>query len=142
MEYWIWLLLALLAFVLELATPSALISIWFSVGALFAALSAYVYPNFTFELTVFMGVSALSFAYFRPIFSKVFKINKQATNADRLIGYEGRLSEEVTPEKWGALNVSGIRYSVISEDNKTLKKDTWVKVVALAGAKLVVKEKS
>lgn len=142
MEYWIWLILALVAFILELLTPSALLSIWFSVGALFAALSAYVYPNFAFELTVFMGVSALSFAYFRPLFSRWFKVNKQATNADRLIGYEGRLSEEVTPEKWGALVISGIRYSVISEENKTLKQEAWVKVVALAGAKLVVQEKS
>lgn len=136
----VWLILALVALVIEFLTPSALLSVWFTVGALAAALVAQLSPLVWVQITSFIVVSLLSFISLRPLFMKLFNTLPIGTNVDRLIGYKGRLSEAIEPEKWGALIVSGLRYSVTCSKPQTLPIDSWVKVVAIEGAKLIVEK--
>lgn len=140
MNSYIWLLIAFVAFAAEVATPSALISVWFSIGALFGALMSFLGFNLSVQVLSFIIMSGLTFAFLRPLLMKVFKVTQSPTNADRLIGYKGRLSEAISEEKWGALFIHGLRYSVSSIDSKGIEKDQWVRVVALKGARLVVEE--
>jgi membrane protein implicated in regulation of membrane protease activity len=64
------------------------------------------------------------------------------TNADRFIGVQTKIVEEVFSDKWGAVTLEGIRWSVREVKHVVLEKDTLVEVVALEGAKLVVKQVS
>lgn len=140
MTMFIWLIIALIAFIVEMATPSALVSIWFAVGAVVAALFSNVIQNDVIEIFIFVVVSGLSFIAFRPLIMKMVKVKAENTNADRLIGYKGRLSEAITKEKWGALEISGLRYSISSQNNEIIDVNQWVKVVGLKGARLIVEK--
>ncbi len=140
MNVYIWLVIAIIAIVAELATPSALVSIWFAVGAVVTALISNVIRHDVLEILIFVIISAISFVTFRPMVMKYVKIKVENTNADRLIGYQGRLSEAISKEKWGALEISGIRYSVSSKNQEPIDQNQWVKVVALKGARLIVEK--
>lgn len=138
MSPFIWLAVALVALVIEFLTPSALLSVWFSVGAMVTAGIALFSDSVALQLVIFTIVSLISFLGLRPLFMRLFNTLPIGTNVDRLIGYRGRLSESITPEKWGALIVSGLRYSVTCSKPQTILADAWVKVVAIEGAKLIV----
>lgn len=140
MESWIWLIVALVLLGIEVATPASLISIWFTVGALFAYVAALLNLGVTVEISVFIIMSVLSFVGLRPFVLKYFYHKPTRTNADRFIGVQTRIVEEVLSDKWGAITLEGIRWSVRDVKHGVLEKGTLVEVVALEGAKLVVKQ--
>lgn len=140
MESWVWLIVALAMFALEAATPASLISIWFSIGALFAYVAALLNLGILVEITVFIIMSLVSFVLVRPFVLKYLTHKPIRTNADRFIGVQTKLIEEVLSDKWGAVQLEGIRWSVREVKHGNLPVDTLVEVVALEGAKLVVKQ--
>ena len=71
---------------------------------------------------------------------KYFNHKPTRTNADRFIGVQTRIVEDVLSDKWGAITLEGIRWSVREVKHGVLEKGTLVEVVALEGAKLVVKQ--
>lgn len=140
METWIWLIVALATLVFEFVTMGNLVSIWFSVGALAAYLVSFLNPGIVVEIVVFLGVSLLAFASLRPFALKYLTPKPTRTNADRLIGMRTKLVEEIYPDKWGAVTLEGIRWSCLDENRQGIPKDSLVEVVALEGAKLVVRQ--
>ena len=66
----VWVGLALLALLVEAGT-SQLISIWFSLGALGAAVSCIFTDNIVIQLFVFIIVTTLSLVLTRPLVKKV-----------------------------------------------------------------------
>ncbi len=142
MESWIWLIVALGTLALEVATPASLISIWFSIGALFAYVAALLNLGILVEIGVFIVMSIISFILVRPFVLKFITHKPFKTNADRFIGVQTKIVEEVYSDKWGAVTLEGIRWSVREVKNGVLTKGTLVEVVALEGAKLVVKQVS
>ena len=140
MESWIWLIVALVTLALEVATPAALISIWFSIGALFAYVAALLNLGLLVEILVFIIMSVVSFLGVRPFVLKYLTHKPVGTNADRFIGVQTRIVDEVLSDKWGSITLEGIRWSVREVKHGVLEKGTLVEVVALEGAKLVVKQ--
>ena len=140
MESWIWLIVALVTLALEVATPAALISIWFSIGALFAYVAALLNLGLLVEILVFIIMSVVSFLGVRPFVLKYLTHKPVGTNADRFIGVQTRIVDEVLSDKWGSITLEGIRWSVREVKYGVLEKGTLVEVVALEGAKLVVKQ--
>lgn len=140
MESWVWLIIALITLIIEVATPSALISIWFSIGALFAYVASILNLGLPLEIVVFITMSVLSFFGVRPFVVRFLKYKPIRTNADRYIGMQTRIVEDVYSDKWGAVSLEGIRWSVRDVNHGVLSKGTLIEVVALEGAKLVVKQ--
>lgn len=142
MESWMWLIIALATLALEVATPASLVSIWFSVGALFAFFAALLNLGIAVEIAVFIIMSIVSFVLLRPFVLKYISHKPIRTNADRFIGVQTKIVEDVYSDKWGAVILDGIRWSVRDVKHGDIAKDTLVEVVALEGAKLVVKQVS
>lgn len=140
MESWFWLIVALVTLTIEVATPAALISIWFTIGALFAYGASILNLGLALEIIVFIAMSVLSFFGVRPFVLKFLKHKPIRTNADRYIGIQTRIIEDVYSDKWGAVTLEGIRWSVRDVNRGMLTKGTLIEVVALEGAKLVVKQ--
>ena len=140
MESWIWLIVALFALAIEVATPAALISIWFAIGAVFAYGASLLDLGLTVEILVFIIMSIVSFVGVRPFVLKFFTHKTVRTNADRYIGKQTKIVEDVLSDKWGAVILDGIRWSVREVNHGELTKGTLIEVVALEGAKLVVKQ--
>jgi len=140
MTHWFWIIIALLTLGFEIITVGTLVSIWFSIGALAAYLAALMNLNFEVQLLIFLIVSVLAFITIRPLAKRFLSAKQQPTNADRYIGQRVSVTEKVTPEKWGAVMIQGVRWSIREADGQSVDVGEIVEIIALEGAKLLVRK--
>lgn len=140
MEQWLWVIILVGTLIVEVVTFGNLISVWFSIGALAAYFAYLMGLSFPVQLAVFIVVSILSLLAVRPLAANYFRGNIVATNADRIIGQHTTLVKAVKSNEWGEVNVYGTVWSVAELSNRPLDAGTVVEVVAIEGAKLIVKK--
>lgn len=140
MMFWIWLGLAVLAVVLELATPTALVSIWFACGAVIALLLELAGLPDWVQITAFVVVSLLCMAVVRPIATRYLRGNIEPTNADRVIGTVATVTRTIDPDRWGEVYANHTYWSAVDRDGRSIEKGSRVRVLAIEGAKLIVTE--
>lgn len=138
----IWIGLSIAAVVVELITPTALVSIWFAVGGVIAVLLAFLDLPVWLQIAAFVVVSLVSMLIVRPIAAKYLRGNTVATNADRCIGEIGIVTKKITEEAWGEVKINGAIWSAVSLDAGSIEEHENVKVIAIEGAKLLVKRVS
>lgn len=139
---WIWLAVMALAVFVEMATM-ALVSVWCAVGALAAVFAAYFNAPLAAQLLLFIGVSIVTAAVVRPLAKKYADPYKVPTNADRLVGMEGRVTETVNNGyPTGAVYVDGKTWTARSEDGTVIPKGELVEIAGMEGIKLIVRAKA
>ncbi len=139
MTMWlVWLGVGLLAVVLELLTASALVSIWFAVGACAAALVSLLDFSIGIQIAVFVIMSFLSMLIVRPVAARYLRGNVVRTNADRYIGEKGIVTKKITSNDWGEVKIQGTIWHAVSVEDEEIEEGSRVKVVAIEGAKLLV----
>ena len=137
----IWLILAVILGVIEAITVS-LVSIWFTVGAVAAIIPAYFGAPIWVQVLVFLGFSAIAFAFTKTFFKDFIKVKKQATNSDSLIGTDGVVTEEIVNlDGKGRVFISGLSWSARSESGLAIQEGAVVTVIKIEGVTLIVKEK-
>lgn len=141
---YVWSWLAAVAFFsfLEAATLS-LVSVWFALGSLAATFAAYAGMSLTNQLLIFVGVSLVAFAAVRPIARRVVEPRFVPTNADRLVGTTGRVTETIdNAAATGAVYVDGKTWTARSADGRSIERDQLVEIAALEGIKVIVRPKA
>ena len=66
--------------------------------------------------------------------------NIVATNYDSLIGTTVKVSKDITSDAWGEVVSSGMTWSAVEVNGKFVEAGSHVKVLAIEGAKLIVKK--
>ena len=139
---WVWLAVLALAVFVEMSTM-ALVSVWCAVGALVAVFAAYFNVPLAAQLLLFIGVSIVTAAVVRPLAKKYADPYKVPTNADRLVGMEGRVTETVNNGyPTGAVYVDGKTWTARSEDGTVIPKGELVEIAGMEGIKLIVRAKA
>ncbi|MDY6314542.1 MAG: NfeD family protein [Clostridia bacterium] len=140
--FWFWLTVAVIMAVIEGITP-ALVTIWFMFGALAAMVLSIFEQSFAVQFAVFAGISAVLLIFTRPLVKKLFRKTKTVyTNADRIIGQEGVVTEEINNlENKGQITVLGQVWSAKSQDGSIIPSDKTVTVCSIHGVKAIVKIK-
>ena len=135
----IWIGFAVVMAISEAATTQ-LVSVWFVVGAVAAAVTTIFTPNIFIQLIVFLAFSAAALLITRPIVKRLkSKTNTVGTNADRLIGKTGVVISEIKSNlDVGQVKVMGQKWSAKS-DYAPIAENTNVTVLAIEGVKLIVK---
>ena len=136
----VWGVVAVAALLLEIATVGAMTSIWFAVGALIALVLALLKLGTMIQLIVFIVVSVASFIIIRPMAANYLRGNIVPTNYDSLIGSTVKVSKEITTDTWGEVTVSGMTWSAVEVNGNAVEAGSHVKVLAIEGAKLIVKK--
>ena len=136
----VWLAVCIIAVLLELLTPTALISIWFAVGGAIGILTACIDLPLWVQITCFVIVSIVSMLIVRPIAARYLRGNIVATNADRFIGETAIVIKPITKAEWGEVKISGTLWHAVSIEDETIKECAKVKIVAIEGAKLLVRK--
>ncbi len=134
----IWIGIAVIMAVCE-AFTSQLVSIWFVLGAVSAALTTIFTPSIPIQSAVFLVVSLVALIVTKPLVKK-FKQSGMiiSTNADRLIGKTGVVISNIEYiHTVGQVKVEGEIWTAKSE-KAPLTKDTKIKVLAIEGVKLIV----
>ncbi|MDO4830580.1 MAG: NfeD family protein [Clostridia bacterium] len=134
----IWIGFAIIMAVCEAATTQ-LVSIWFVLGAICAAITTVFTPSILIQLAVFLVVTLISMLVTRPLVKKLRNKNAvQTTNSDSLIGKIGvTLTDISDAQSVGQVKISGKEWSARS-DFAPILKNTKVKVLAIEGVKLIV----
>ena len=131
---WIILFAALIA--LESMTVN-LVSIWFAIGAAAGLLANVLGFGFLGQMTAFVFVSAIALVLTRPLVQKFTDVSATRTNADRVLGRVGKVTEEVDDEN-GAVYVDGKTWSARNFNGLTIPVDTRVYIERIEGVKLIV----
>lgn len=132
-------LAAFIVFAIGEAVTVGLVSVWFAVGALAALFATALGAGLWLQITVFLGVSALALALFKPLSSKFLKPRVSATNADRVIGSAALVTETIdNTQAKGQVKVNGQVWSARSAQDTVIPAGTDVKVLRIEGVKVIV----
>ncbi len=117
-----------------------LVSIWFAVGALCAAVSSLITSFVLVQVIVFIVVTCGTLIATKPLVDKYKKGHKEVkTNSDRLIGQTGVMLTDIdTLEAVGQVKVSGEVWTAKLKNPTPVKKDDKVKILAIEGVKMIV----
>lgn len=138
--FMIWIIVGIGAIALELLTPSALISIWFACGAAIALVLECMQVDMGIQIVAFFLVSFITMFIVRPIATRYLRGNIVPTNADRLIGEIAVVSKRIEEDTWGEVYVKSTYWHAVEVNGKSVVEKTKVKILAIDGAKLIVKE--
>lgn len=135
----IWLF-AIAAFLVLEAVTYQLVSVWFAAGCIGGLIAASLDAGLYAQLAVFAVVSAAALLLLRPLTVKLIKPKGLRTNADGLIGKEVLITKDVSNiGETGEGRVSGMTWTVRSENGENIPKGTVAQVVRIEGVKLIVK---
>ena len=137
-----WVILMVVFLVIE-AAFAGLTTIWCASGCLVAAILAACGSPIWLQIVVMVLVSVALFILFivwiKPNMKDIKKINKEPTNADRVLGQEGIVIEDIDPiDAKGQIKVLGQVWSATSD--KKIASNAKVIVTDIQGVKLVVKQ--
>lgn len=134
----IWVILAVVFLVVELVTV-AMVSLWFMVGALAALLAAAVGASMWLQILLFLLVSVACFALLYPRLKRFVGRNRQATNADMVIGRTCIVTQRIDNiADTGAVSVGGKTWSARTKNGETAEKGALVRAEDIQGVKLIV----
>ena len=134
----VWLVL-LIIFAASEAVTVGLTSIWFAAGALCALIAALLGGPLWIQITLFLAVSLLCLAAARPLAKKHLNSKVVPTNADRVIGAEAQVTEDIdNVHGKGAVVIRGMAWSARSEDGNPVTAGTMVRVLRIEGVKVFV----
>lgn len=131
-------LVAIVAFIAVEAATTALVSVWFAVGAAAAMAASFFNIGFGWQALVFAVVSAITLALMIPtLASRRGEHKAPVTNGSPLtIGKQGVVLVDIEPGTLGRVRVDGLDWQASAET--PLPKGERCKVVAVDGAILIV----
>ena len=104
-----WLIAAIGFLVLEGMT-FGMVSIWFAAGSAAALLSCLFWPSFRVQAVVFIVVSILCLAAYKPLADKLRR-KHTPTNGDRSLGREAKVLTPVSAGKTGRVRLDCVDWN-------------------------------
>ena len=135
----VWLILLVGFVIAEAACPIHLISIWFAVGALAAAITAMLNGAIWLQAVVFVVVSGALLAALLPFVKKFLNPRLTKTNVDSVIGSQGYVTGDVNNlTATGQVKLGGMYWTARSTDDQPIPAGTLVQVDHIEGVKVIV----
>ena len=130
---------AIIVFGIVEAATAGLVSIWFVPGAVAGLIAAMAGAGLLIQLVLFLAVSAAALAATRPLVKKLTANKSVPTNADRVLGTWGKVTETIDNENSsGAVYVDGKTWTARSADGSVLPAGSRVEIRRMEGVKLIV----
>mgnify|MGYP000952640849 CR=1 FL=1 len=139
--FWIWLVVVVVALVLELATM-ALTSVWFVGGGIVAMLlSIFEGIEWYWQALAFVVVSVALLLIIRPIAQKYFNKNSEGrTNMEIYMGQKVRMITAANFDTLGTAKIYDVIWTIKSDNGEELKVGEIVEIIAVSGNKLIAKK--
>ncbi len=142
-ELWhIWLLIALISFIMEIFVPSFVL-FNFGIGALVGSLAAGLNLSLEWQIVLFSSGTLMSFFLVRPMMKKFAYRKSQdlQTNHAAMIGRLAKVTEAISNENnRGRVLLDGDNWQARSLDNVEIPEGTNVEIVQLNSIILLVKK--
>ncbi len=137
----VWLLLGLVLVAAEILILGFFI-LWFGVGALVAALLAFLGMSQAVQVSAFLAISFLLLVFSRTIFQSTLFRSQQsvATNVEALKGRQAVVLKAIDGSlKTGSVKIGGEVWSAICEEETQILEGAKVEVLDVVGNKVRVK---
>ena len=136
----VWLALLIIFAVAEAATVG-LTSVWFAIGSLGALVCALAGGNIWLQLGIFIVLSLVCLVALRPLAKKYLNTRVEPTNADRVIGQEARVTQDIDNiQGTGAVTIGGVTWTARSEHDTPIPAGAMVRGLRIEGVKVIVEE--
>ncbi len=133
-----WAIAFVFFIVVEIATATALVSIWLAFGALIAMFFAIAGVGFVTQLAVFVIASVFLLIVTRPL-AKKMQGEKFHTNFELDVGKTAVVIEKINNRvSEGRVRINGTDWSARSEDDSIIEEGAVVTVRQVDGSKLIV----
>ena len=130
---------ALAIFVILETATAGLVSIWFAGGAAAALVCAAVGAQLWVQIVVFLVLSVVLLMLLRPMAHKWVDTKKIPTNADRAIGQNALVVEDIDRlHNRGAVRLGGVEWSARTDDGAVIAEGSLVRVLRIEGAYVYV----
>ena len=145
MDFYLWFIVALAFFILEILTPGFVL-MWFGAGALVSGLlDVFGIHNLTVQILVFAITSIILVTLSRTIFKNIFMRASPGaglnTTMDAVLGKVGVVTEKIDPDlSVGRVLIEGQDWAAITEDKSTIDVNVKIHVIGFEGARLQVKK--
>jgi membrane protein implicated in regulation of membrane protease activity len=135
----IWAVIAVVCLILELSSGDFFI-ICFSIGSVFAIISAAIGLSIYWQLAIFAAFSALAIFTVRPVALRYLHKNEpnKPSNADALLGRTGRVTEAIKAGNNGYVQIDGDLWRAVSQTN--IPVGTTVRVIGRESTIITVEE--
>ena len=126
----VWAVIAIACLILELSSGDFFI-ICFSIGGVFAIISAVLGLSVYWQIFIFAIFSLLSVIFVRPVALRYLHKNdpNRVSNADALLGRTGKVTEVVKAGANGYVKIDGDLWKAVSKSDTDIPVDTTVRVI-------------
>jgi membrane protein implicated in regulation of membrane protease activity len=135
---WLWVALAVIFAIIEVFTLG-LTTVWFALAALVMVFLSFLHIPLAFQVLIFLAISAALLFFTRPIALKKFKMGREKTNVDSLIGKCALVTKKITEFDRGEVKLNGLIWTARTEDGSTLEEGSKCEVARIEGVQAVVK---
>jgi membrane protein implicated in regulation of membrane protease activity len=125
-----WAVVAVVCLILELTAGDFFI-ICFSIGAFFAGIAAALGVNIYWQLSTFAVFTLISLFWVRPFAKRYLRKGEdnRVSNADALLGRQGRVVETVKTDGFGRVQIDGDIWKAVTNEPADIPVGSLVKVV-------------
>jgi membrane protein implicated in regulation of membrane protease activity len=139
MVRWVWIGMALFFLLAEVFTAGFVLAC-FGIGALAAAIPAFLGFGLVWQLLVFIIVSTVAVLFSRRFADRVTGDQPQGLGVDRVLGKRALVIEDIDPHSpSGRVRVDVEEWRADSESGSAISKGTTVEVLAVNGTRLRVR---
>ena len=126
----VWAVVAVICLILEMTAGDFFI-ICFSIGAVFAAITALVGGNIYWQLLLFAIFTLISLFWVRPFAQRYLHKGEdnRVSNADALMGRQGRVVESVKADGFGRVQIDGDIWKAVTNEPQDIVAGKNVRVV-------------
>ncbi|MCM1079938.1 MAG: NfeD family protein [Bacteroidales bacterium] len=130
-DWALWIVVAVAFLIIEMLTGTLYV-FCFACGAVLSFLVSFFTGSFSVQLLAFAFATAMSIFLIRPMMKKYLhpKEMEKVSNADAVIGKEGRVSEHIPGIGYGRVAIDGDDWKAQSQNGQPIPVDSRVKVVS------------
>jgi membrane protein implicated in regulation of membrane protease activity len=135
---WIWVALVIIFALIEVFTLG-LTTVWFAMAALIMVFLSFLKIPLSVQILVFLAISALLLVFTRPLAIKKFKMGREKTNVDSLVGKHVLVTRKIGEFEKGEVKVNGLFWTARSEQTTEIVEGTKCEVLRIEGVQLIVR---
>jgi membrane protein implicated in regulation of membrane protease activity len=135
---WIWVALVIIFALIEIFTLG-LTTVWFAIAALIMVFLSFFNIPPSVQVLIFLAISAVLLIFTRPVAIKKFKVGREKTNVDSLVGKHVLVTKKITEFEKGEVKISGLFWAARSDSGTEIAEGTKCEILRIEGVQLIVR---
>lgn len=138
--FYFWIILIIAFLITEIITSISLVTIWFIPGAIVSSILCHFNCSIQIQIIVFIIISFICLLLTKPISKKIKSNENHHLNLNAIIGLKLPLIKGIENDSFGEVCINGVIWNAKSLYEQNILKNKIVKIIAIEGNVLIVKE--